>query len=87
MKLFVNCWKNTQLNESQKNVKKEYTNVDITVVWQSALCIHSAVFVKKLPQIFQPKTSPWVKMDGVPSDGVIDAVKKCPSGDFSLKTK
>ena len=68
-----------------KNIVKEYTNGDVTVVWQSGKCIHSAMCVKNLPEVFQPKTSPWIKMDGASSEEIISAVKKCPSGALSLK--
>ncbi|MCP9764439.1 (4Fe-4S)-binding protein [Lacihabitans soyangensis] len=68
-----------------KNIKKEYTNGDITVVWQSAMCIHSAMCVKNLPEVFQPKISPWVKMDAASSQEILEAVKKCPSGALSIK--
>lgn len=70
-----------------KNIKKEYTNGDIIVVWQSSMCTHSAVCVKNLPEVFQPKTSPWVKMDGATSDEIIATVKKCPCGALSIKAK
>lgn len=68
-----------------KNIVKEYTNGDVIVVWQSGKCIHSAMCVKNLPEVFQPKTSPWIKMDGASSEEIISAVKKCPSGALSLK--
>ena len=52
------------MNHGPKNIKKEYSNGEISVIWQSAKCIHSGMCVKNLPEVFQPKTSPWVKMDG-----------------------
>lgn len=69
-----------------KNIKKEYTNGEVTVVWQSAMCIHSAVCVKNLSAVFQPKTSPWVKMEAASSQEITKTVKKCPSGALSMKT-
>ena len=68
-----------------KNIKKEYTNGEVTVVWQSAKCIHSAVCVKNLPEVFQPKTSPWVKIEAASSQEIITTVNKCPSGALSMK--
>ncbi|MDF1549961.1 MAG: (4Fe-4S)-binding protein [Bacteroidales bacterium] len=40
--------------------KKEYTNSEITIVWQPKLCIHSAECVKGLPEVFRPKEKPWI---------------------------
>ena len=62
------------------NLKKEYSNGDITVVWQSGKCIHSANCVKNNPHVFKPKEQPWVNMSGASSQEIIDTVNKCPSG-------
>lgn len=69
----------------KNNLKKEYTNGDITVVWQSGKCIHSGNCVKNLSAVFQPKEQPWVKMDNATSEQIIAAVSKCPSGALSIK--
>ena len=62
---------------------KEYSNKDVTIVWKPEKCIHSAVCVKGLPQVFQPKEKPWVKIDMAPSDKLVSQVKSCPSGALS----
>lgn len=62
------------------NLKKEYTNGEVTVVWQSGKCIHSGNCVKNNPAVFQPKEKPWIKIDGSSTDKIIETVKKCPSG-------
>ncbi len=64
----------------KNNLKKEYTNSEITVVWQSSLCIHSGMCVKNLSAVFKPQTSPWIQMENVSTDEIISAVSKCPSG-------
>lgn len=69
----------------KNNLKKEYTNGDITVVWQSGKCIHSGNCVKNLSAVFQPKEQPWVKMENATSEQIIAAVSKCPSGALSIK--
>jgi uncharacterized Fe-S cluster protein YjdI len=67
------------------NLRKEYTNGEITVVWESAKCIHSAKCARGLQQVFQPKEKPWIKMDNANSDEIVAAVSKCPSGALSIK--
>ncbi len=37
------------------NLTKEYTNGEVTIVWQSGKCIHSANCVKNNPDVFHPK--------------------------------
>lgn len=63
-----------------KDITKEYTNGEVTIVWQSAKCIHSANCVRNNPDVFQPKEKPWIKPEGSTTEKIIDTVNKCPSG-------
>ncbi|MBY0536596.1 MAG: (4Fe-4S)-binding protein [Chitinophagaceae bacterium] len=69
----------------KKNIVKEYTNGEITVVWQSGKCIHSGNCVRNLPTVFKPKESPWITMDGGSTEEIKATVAKCPSGALSIK--
>lgn len=66
-----------------KDLKKEYTNGEVTVVWQSGKCIHSGNCVRNNPNVFQPKEKPWIKIDASNSEKIIETVNKCPSGALS----
>lgn len=68
----------------KKNITKQYSNGEVTVVWQSGKCIHSANCVKNLPQVFNPKESPWIKVENASTDEIIATVNKCPSGALSI---
>ncbi len=59
---------------------KEYSNGETTVVWEAEKCIHSAICAKGLPEVFQPRDRPWVKIDGADTETIINQVKACPSG-------
>lgn len=61
------------------NSRKEYTNGEITVVWESGKCIHSGNCVRNNPEVFQPKEKPWVKIDASSSEKILHTVNKCPS--------
>ena len=65
--------------------KKEYSNDEITVVWQPDLCIHSAICAQGLPKVFDPNRRPWVDLSQAETQTIIDQVKKCPSGALSIK--
>ena len=69
-----------------KNVKKEYSNGEITVVWESAKCIHSANCVRNLSNVFQPRQVPWIKMENASSEEIVNTVQKCPSGALIMKS-
>jgi uncharacterized Fe-S cluster protein YjdI len=63
---------------------KEYSNGEVTVVWEAEKCIHSAICVKGLPNVFNPEASPWIKIDAASTENLVSAIKKCPSGALSF---
>ncbi|MEO6132895.1 MAG: (4Fe-4S)-binding protein [Saprospiraceae bacterium] len=66
-------------------IKKEYTNGEITVIWQPGLCIHSGVCFHSLPAVFKPRERPWIQMDKSDTLRIEATVNACPSGALSLK--
>ena len=63
---------------------KEYSNGEVTVVWEAEKCIHSAMCVKGLPNVFKPNDRPWINIDAATSEDLVNTVKKCPSGALSF---
>jgi uncharacterized Fe-S cluster protein YjdI len=66
---------------------KHYTKGDLTVVWKPQLCQHSTICWKGLIDVFDPRKSPWVNMDGVEAERIIEQVKQCPSGALTYEIK
>jgi uncharacterized Fe-S cluster protein YjdI len=64
---------------------KEYSNGEITIVWQPSKCAHSGNCVKHLSSVFQPKSQPWIKMENATTAEITATVAKCPSGALSIK--
>lgn len=64
---------------------KEYSNGEITVLWNSGLCIHSEKCVKGLPNVFNINSSPWINPKKGENQAIIKQVAKCPSGALSIK--
>ena len=58
---------------------KEYSNGEVTVVWEAEKCIHSAICVKNLPNVFLPNDKPWIKIDAATTNELVESIKKCPS--------
>jgi uncharacterized Fe-S cluster protein YjdI len=63
-----------------KNLTKEYTNGEVTIVWQSGKCTHSGNCVRNNPNVFKPKEQPWIHPENASTKEIIDTVQKCPSG-------
>ena len=71
----------------KNNIRKEYSNGEITIVWQSGKCIHSGNCVRNLPTVFKPREQPWIQLEGGTTEEILAAVAKCPSGALSIKGK
>ena len=65
------------------NITKEYTNGEITVVWKPNTCIHSEKCQRGLVSVFNPKSKPWINIEGASTEEIIAQVDKCPSGALS----
>ena len=65
--------------------KIEYSNGELTIIWQPDLCQHSGICVKTLPQVYNPKEIPWVKIENATTDELIAQINKCPSGALSYR--
>jgi uncharacterized Fe-S cluster protein YjdI len=70
-----------------EDIIKEYSKDDVTVVWQPKKCIHSANCWRGLPKAFNPKEKPWITLDNVSSEEIMEQVLKCPSGALSIKSE
>ena len=66
-----------------KEVKINYSNDEITVVWKPKLCIHSGRCFNGLPEVFNPWVRHWVNVNRAPAESIISQVKQCPSGALS----
>jgi uncharacterized Fe-S cluster protein YjdI len=68
----------------EKEISKEYTNNQITVVWKPKSCIHAEECVKALPKVYQPDEKPWIQIDNTTTEELKSQIRKCPSGALSF---
>ncbi|NVK27750.1 MAG: (4Fe-4S)-binding protein [Flavobacteriia bacterium] len=59
---------------------KTYSNGEVTVEWRAHVCIHSENCWRGLPEVFKPKERPWIQVENVDSERIVNQVHKCPSG-------
>lgn len=71
--------------DDRDDVTREYSNGEVTVVWQQHKCMHSGVCVAGLGRVFNPRRRPWVDLSQASTDAIVATVKDCPSGALSLK--
>ncbi|MDR1881619.1 MAG: (4Fe-4S)-binding protein [Prevotella sp.] len=65
--------------------KIEYSNGELTIIWQPELCQHAGVCVKMLPEVYHPKDRPWVKPKNATTEELITQISKCPSGALTYR--
>lgn len=63
-----------------KDITKNYTKGEVTIVWKPNMCIHSTMCFNGLGNVFDPQKRPWITPEGGTTEQIIDQVKKCPSG-------
>ncbi len=59
---------------------KEYSNGEVTIVWEPQACVHSGICARGLPSVFKPKERPWVRLNAANTETLIGQVKQCPTG-------
>lgn len=64
--------------------KREYTNGEITVKWDSDLCTACGLCKTGLPKVFNPDVRPWVNMTAATSAEISQQVSQCPTGALAL---
>jgi len=65
-------------------VTRTYSNGEITVLWQPALCNHNGNCTRSLPQVFNTKARPWVDIKAAGSEAIAKVVGQCPTGALSV---
>ncbi|MGB3151720.1 MAG: (4Fe-4S)-binding protein [Maribacter sp.] len=71
----------------KKDIKKEYSNGELTVIWQPVKCIHAKECIKALPEVYKPEEKPWITPQNASTADLISQIKKCPSGALTYVMK
>jgi uncharacterized Fe-S cluster protein YjdI len=67
-----------------RDITKKYSNGEITIVWKPSKCIHAAVCAKSLPEVYKPRSKPWISPNNATTQQLKDQIAKCPSGALSF---
>jgi putative redox protein len=60
--------------------KINYSNYEITILWQPELWQHHTYCFSQLPEVFNPGVKKWIDPYGASSERIIEQVNRCPSG-------
>ena len=67
----------------KKEIIKEYSNGELTILWKPKKCIHAAVCVEKLPKVYKPNEKPWIQIENATTKELKKQIEACPSGALS----
>lgn len=68
-----------------KETRREYSNGELTVIWQAHKCVHAGECVRALPQVYDPNARPWISVNNASTEDLIEQIHKCPSGALSYR--
>jgi uncharacterized Fe-S cluster protein YjdI len=57
-----------------------YETPEITVTFEPAVCIHSAICVRGLPGVFDVRRRRWVALEAATAEEIHAQIGRCPSG-------
>jgi len=69
----------------ENRIIKKYNKEDLTVLWEPKKCIHAAVCVKELPEVYDPNGKPWIKPENASIANLKKQIDLCPSGALSYE--
>ncbi len=70
---------------SEREIIKEYTNGELTIIWKPKTCIHAAECVHRLPKVYNPDLKPWIKAENASTQELKEQIEACPSGALSYR--
>jgi uncharacterized Fe-S cluster protein YjdI len=70
---------------STKGPTREYAVEGITVVWNGTRCIHSALCIRGLPEVFDPRRRPWIDATAADPEHIAEVIRRCPTGALTYR--
>lgn len=68
-----------------QGVARVYRTDRIEVTWAPQRCIHAGACFDNSPDVFDPRTRPWVRIDAASPEEIEETVALCPSGALGFR--
>ncbi|MFR9166333.1 MAG: (4Fe-4S)-binding protein [Dysgonomonas sp.] len=62
----------------------KYSNGEITVVWEPALCMHAGNCMQMLPEVYRPDKRSWIDVSKASTEELVAQIGCCPTGALSF---
>jgi uncharacterized Fe-S cluster protein YjdI len=64
----------------EPTTERVYSNDQIEVLWEPALCIHVAECIRGSARAFDPQRRPWVDVNAESPERLAQIIERCPTG-------
>lgn len=72
---------------SEREIVKKYEKGELTILWKPKICIHAAICVQMLPDVYNPNEKPWINAENASMEALKSQISKCPSGALTYEMK
>jgi uncharacterized Fe-S cluster protein YjdI len=69
----------------QEGVARIYRTERVEVTWAPGRCIHAGECFGNLPEVFDPRARPWIRVEAADPDLIENTVLLCPSGALGFR--
>jgi len=63
----------------------EFSNGDITVIFEPSICVQSGQCAKELSDVFSFSIIPWINLENTETEKIINQIRRCPSGALKFR--
>ena len=78
-----NGFTDEKLADGSLDKRTDYVGKKITIHDNRGICAHAGYCTDNLASVFRLKKEPWIDPDGAAVEGIIETIKRCPSGALS----
>ncbi|WP_208029427.1 (4Fe-4S)-binding protein [Rhabdothermincola sediminis] len=68
-----------------RDVTRACENAHIRVLWDATRCIHTAICLRRLPEVFDVGARPWIDLSGAEAEEIAATIRACPTGALATK--
>src|SRR2546429_1116313 len=79
----TNGFSERKLSDGSYDRRNAYAGKHITIFDNRAICAHAGYCSDDLKSVFRMGEEPWIDPDGAAAAGIIETIRKCPSGALS----
>jgi uncharacterized Fe-S cluster protein YjdI len=66
-------------------MSSSYEGKEVVISYDEKVCTHAGECVRGLPQVFDPKRTPWIQPGDISYGAAEQVIRRCPSGALKIR--